>query len=78
VAHDLYFTSGKMRVRMDDGEEVALGAGDAAHIPAGHDAWVEGVERCICFDFGGLEGYAKQSVGPGARPGTGSPAPQQH
>ncbi len=37
--HLLYMISGKMAVKMDDGEELEFGPGDLAHIPAGHDGW---------------------------------------
>lgn len=50
VRHHLYVISGSMRVRMDDGDERTLTAGDLADIPPGHDAWVEGDEPCVGID----------------------------
>jgi len=40
AAHLGYYVSGRMRVRMDDGEEAEFGPGDFAVIPPGHDAWI--------------------------------------
>jgi class 3 adenylate cyclase len=37
-----YTISGSLAVRMDDGTELTIGAGDAYEIPPGHDAWVIG------------------------------------
>jgi class 3 adenylate cyclase len=39
-----YTMSGSLRVRMDDGTELTIEAGDAYEIPPGHDAWVLGDE----------------------------------
>ncbi len=57
--HTLYIVSGRMGVRMDDGSEIEIGPGDAAIIPAGHDAWTIGDEPCIGVDFTGVARYAK-------------------
>jgi hypothetical protein len=61
VDHMGYCVSGSMTVRMDDGTESSVGAGDAYHIPPGHDAWVDGDEACVMIDVGGLKGYAQGS-----------------
>ena len=61
VNHVGYCISGRLHVRMDDGEELEIGAGEASHIPPGHDAWVVGDEPYIALDFVGAEGYAKPS-----------------
>ena len=53
VAHTGYVVSGRERVRMADGTEVELSAGDAFVIPPGHDAWVVGDEPCVTLDFSG-------------------------
>lgn len=60
VRHIGYVLSGSMTVRMDDGSEITVHAGDAFHMPPGHDAWVEGDEPCVLIDCGGLEGYAER------------------
>ena len=61
VNHVGYCISGRLHVRMDDGEEIEIGAGEASHIPPGHDAWVVGDEPYVGLDFVGAEGYAKPS-----------------
>jgi mannose-6-phosphate isomerase-like protein (cupin superfamily) len=58
VEHIGYVLSGRMTVRMDNGDEVTVGPGDFFHMPPGHDAWVEGDEPAVLVDFGGLSGYA--------------------
>ncbi len=42
VAHTGYLVSGTLHVKMDDGQEVDLHAGDMCTIDSGHDAWVVG------------------------------------
>jgi quercetin dioxygenase-like cupin family protein len=59
VPHVGYVISGRLHVRMDDGEELEVGAGEAVHIPPGHDAWVVGDEPYVGLDFLGGETYAK-------------------
>jgi len=60
AAHTAYYISGRMRVVMDDGEEVEYGPGDFAIIPSGHDAWVVGNEPCVVVDWQGFADYAKR------------------
>ncbi|MFA5405305.1 MAG: cupin domain-containing protein [Ignavibacteria bacterium] len=60
VLHNLYVISGSMTVKMNDGKTYNLGPGDAAEIPPGHDAWVNGNEPCISIDFSAGEEYAKK------------------
>src|SRR5205823_14757894 len=38
AAHTGYYVSGRMKVVMDDGQELEFGPGDLAEIPPGHDA----------------------------------------
>jgi len=59
VSHNGYVVSGRMRVRMDDGTEIEVGAGDVMVCPPGHDAWIVGAEPCVMFDFSGAVTYAK-------------------
>jgi len=58
VRHTGICLSGKMTVRMDDGTEATVGAGDVLAIEPGHDAWTVGDEPCILFDTG-VGAYAK-------------------
>jgi ketosteroid isomerase-like protein/mannose-6-phosphate isomerase-like protein (cupin superfamily) len=46
-----YVVSGQMQIRMDDGKELAIGAGDLFDLPAGHDAWVLGDKPCVLIDY---------------------------
>jgi len=48
-------------VRHEDGTELELGPGDAYIIEPGHDAWVEGDEPFVGFEFESkaAEEYAK-------------------
>jgi len=59
AAHTGYFVSGRMKVVMDDGEEIEYGPGDFAVIPPGHDAWIVGDEDCVVIDWQGFADYAK-------------------
>ncbi len=61
AAHFGYQLSGTMRLRMDDGTEKTMRAGDVINIPPGHDAWVEGHDNVVCLDFQGMGDYAKQA-----------------
>ena len=58
-AHLGYYVSGRMRVRMDDGQEDEFGPGDFAIIPPGHDAWIVGDEPCVVIDWQGFADYAR-------------------
>ena len=43
--------SGRLHVRMSDGQELELRPGDAHLVGPGHDAWVVGDEPCVTIDF---------------------------
>ena len=60
ISHALYIISGTLHVRMDDGMEQDLKAGDVALLPAGHDAWVAGNETFVAFGFQGVAEYTKE------------------
>jgi ketosteroid isomerase-like protein len=40
-----------MAIRLDDGTEFRMRAGDLFDIPPGHDAWVDGPEVCVAVDY---------------------------
>ena len=46
-----YTIAGSLHVRMEDGAEEVIRAGDAYEIPPGHDAWVEGDEAWDSVEF---------------------------
>ena len=50
VVHTGYVISGRLHARMNDGRHYEFGPGDAHVVPAGHDAWVEGDDPCVCLD----------------------------
>ena len=56
--HTGYVLSGRMAVRMDNGEQQEYGPGDAFLMPPGHDAWIVGDEACELVDFTGMQTYA--------------------
>lgn len=64
VEHAGLVTAGQAAVRMDDGTEVTMSAGDLFSIPAGHDSWVIGDEEYVSLHFLGAQSYAA----PGAEP----------
>ncbi len=59
--HFQYHVSGTLRVKMDDGKETDLRAGDVSLLEAGHDDWVVGDEPVVIVDFQGMAAYAKGS-----------------
>jgi quercetin dioxygenase-like cupin family protein len=59
-SHMGYTISGRLKVVMDDGEEMEYGPGDFGIIPPGHDAWVVGDEPYVVIDWQGMDDYAKR------------------
>ena len=59
VAHVGYAVSGRITVRMNDGTQKTIVAGESYTIPPGHDAWVEGNERFVGLEVMSAEQYAK-------------------
>ena len=59
--HFQYHISGTIRIKMDDGTERDVKAGDVSLLGAGHDAWVIGDEPVVIVDFQGMVDYAKGS-----------------
>jgi hypothetical protein len=57
--HFQYIISGKIRIKMADGEEFDLGPGSVSALPQGHDAWVLGNEPVVGVDWAGAANYAK-------------------
>ncbi len=51
VRHIGYVVSGRSLIKMADGTERELAAGDAFDVPPGHDAWVIGDEPYVAVDF---------------------------
>lgn len=59
ASHVGYAVAGSLRVRMADGSEKTIGAGESYTIPPGHDAWVEGKEAYVGIEVMSAEQYAK-------------------
>jgi quercetin dioxygenase-like cupin family protein len=59
VSHVGHVVSGRLTVRMKDGTQRTVGAGESYTIPPGHDAWVEGNERVVAIEVMSAEQYAK-------------------
>ena len=59
VSHAGYAVSGRMVVRLQDGTQKTIAAGESYTIPPGHDAWVEGNERFVAIEVMSAEQYAK-------------------
>jgi hypothetical protein len=59
VSHVGHVVSGRLTVKMNDGSQKSIAAGDSYTIPPGHDAWVEGNEPFVCIEVMSAEQYAK-------------------
>jgi hypothetical protein len=59
VDHIGVAVSGRFSVAHDDGTKTSLSAGDAYRIRPGHDAWVEGDEDFVGYEFKSAAEYAK-------------------
>jgi hypothetical protein len=60
--HVGYALSGRLSVRMDDGSEIEVNAGDGYMIPSGHQAAVVGEEDFVAleFDSGAIDRFGVQ------------------
>ena len=59
LSHVGYAISGRLTVRLKDGTNKTIGAGESYTIPPGHDAWVEGNERFVGIEVMTADQYAK-------------------
>lgn len=59
VSHVGYAVSGKATIRLSDGTERRIRAGDSYTIPPGHDAWVEGDEPFVTLEIMSAEQFAR-------------------
>ncbi len=59
ASHVGYAVSGRLTVRMKDGTEKTISAGDSYTIPPGHEAWVEGDQPFIALEVMSADTYAK-------------------
>jgi quercetin dioxygenase-like cupin family protein len=61
-SHVGYAVSGKITVRLQDGTEKTIRAGESYTIPPGHDAWVEGSDPFVGIEVMSAEQYAKPTA----------------
>jgi hypothetical protein len=59
LSHVGHAVSGRIRVRLTDGSEKTISAGESYTIPPGHDAWVEGDEPFVGLEIMSADDYAK-------------------
>lgn len=59
LSHVGHVISGRITVRMNDGTQKTIKAGESYTIPPGHDAWVEGNEPFTALEVMSAEQYAK-------------------
>ena len=59
LSHAGYAVSGRMTVRMQDGTQKTIAAGESYTIPPGHDAWIEGNVPFVAIEVMSAEQYAK-------------------
>jgi hypothetical protein len=61
LSHTGFVVTGSMRIKMDDGEEFDIKAGDAVSIAPGHDAWTLGDQSCVVIEIQSAAEYARPS-----------------
>lgn len=59
LSHVGYAVSGRIKVRMVDGTEKTISAGESYTIPPGHDAWVDGKDAFVGIEVMSADVYAK-------------------
>ncbi|HET6656390.1 MAG TPA: adenylate/guanylate cyclase domain-containing protein [Gaiellaceae bacterium] len=52
--------SGRMGIRMDEGEELVVGPNQVFDLPPGHVTWVEGEDELVMVDWAGGAGFDPQ------------------
>ena len=59
VHHVGHAVSGSITVRLDNGNQAVIKAGDSYDIPPGHDAWVEGPGAFVGLEIQSADQFAK-------------------
>ena len=59
LSHVGYVESGRMTIKLNDGTEKSIGAGESYTIPPGHDAWVEGNEAVVAIEVLSADQFAR-------------------
>lgn len=63
IRHLGYTISGALRIVMDDGQALEIGAGSIFEIPPGHDKWVIGDEPWVTIEWGATAWAMEASIG---------------
>nr|ART39807.1 J15 [uncultured bacterium] len=59
LSHVGYLVSGTMGIKLNDGTEQIIGAGESYTIPPGHDGWVVGDVPCVAIEVMSADQFAK-------------------
>jgi mannose-6-phosphate isomerase-like protein (cupin superfamily) len=59
LSHVGFAVSGKLTIRLKDGTEKSINAGDSYTIPPGHEAWVEGGSPFVGIEVLSADQYAR-------------------
>jgi quercetin dioxygenase-like cupin family protein len=59
LSHVGYAVSGRIGIRLPDGREETIGAGESYTIPPGHDGWVVGDEPFVGIELMSAEQFAR-------------------
>ena len=59
VEHLGYVVAGRIVIRLPDGREEAIRAGESYTIPPGHDAWNAGSQPAVVVEFQGAAHFAE-------------------
>jgi quercetin dioxygenase-like cupin family protein len=59
LSHVGYAVSGQVTIKLEDGTEQTIRAGESYTIPPGHDAWVDGDEPFVGIEVMSADVYAK-------------------
>jgi hypothetical protein len=62
VGHIGLVVAGRVAVKMRNGRELMLAAGDLFSVPPGHDSWVIGSERYESLHFLGADRYTRPRI----------------
>jgi quercetin dioxygenase-like cupin family protein len=62
LSHVGFVVSGSLTIKLNDGTEKTIKAGDSYTIPPGHDAWVDGNEDFVGIEIMSADQYAKPSL----------------
>src|SRR3954470_9581698 len=59
ASHVGYLVTGTLTIRLNDGTEQTIRAGESYTIPPGHDAWVVGADPVVALEVMSAEQFAK-------------------